>query len=55
MTTNKTSIQRGNGSLSKRVMAALTCASPALGSRSSAQAAGETYNIDPVHWGRRFR
>jgi polyisoprenoid-binding protein YceI len=49
MTTNKKSIHRRNGSPSKRIMVALTCAGLALGSLSSAKAAVETYNIDPVH------
>jgi len=39
----------GNGIPAKRILAALTCAGLALGSLSSAKAAVETYNIDPVH------
>ena len=49
MTTNKESTQRRNCTPAKRILAALACAGLALGSLSSAKAAVETYNIDPVH------
>jgi polyisoprenoid-binding protein YceI len=49
MTTNKKPTRRRNATPAKRILAALTCAGLALGSLSSAKAAVETYNIDPVH------
>ena len=49
MTTNKKSTQPRNGTPAKRIRVTLTCACLVLGSLSSAKAAVETYNIDPVH------